>query len=147
MAKDKKTDGKAPAKKEAKVKKEVKKIAAPPSPPRKVGGIVNPMLEDRTCKQGMALSILNEVGKTIKDQAKAEELAALLIRRSGIPYKHGITEDKDTDARHNSEWSGHGYLRWAKNNSDYPERGDKQKERYEKTVPFAKALVKSVNSK
>jgi len=135
---------KSKTKEEGKAKKEARKVELPPSPPRKVGGISNPMLEDKTCKQALALAILAEVRRTTKDGDKAEEVTALLIRKSGIPYKHGITEKDDTDTRHNAEWSGHGYLRWAKNNEDYPKRGNKQSERYEKVVPFAKALVKAL---
>jgi len=141
MAKQKTAD-KAKAKKEE--KKEVRKVSVPPSPPRKVNGVLNPMLEDRTCKQALALAILTEVRRGNKDSDKAEEITAALIRKSGIPYKHGITEKEDTETRHNAEWSGHGYLRWAKNNEDYASRGDKQNERYEKVVPFAKALVKNL---
>jgi len=121
-------------KKEKAEKKERSKPVAPPSPPKKVGGVSNPLMVSKTLKRALAVAIFN--------LTKTKEKAAAFIRASGICFKKGITEEQLTDPLHQGEWNGMNYANWASKNTEYAKVGDKQKERYDTVLPFAKAIVK-----
>jgi len=132
MAKEKKDEK---GKKEKKEKKTRVKVTAPPSPPKKIGGVVNPLMESKTLKRALAVAIYLIV--------KNKEKAAALIRASGICFKKGITEEQLTDPLHQGEWNGMNYANWASKNTEYAKTGDKQGERLKTVTPFAKAIAKS----
>ena len=135
MAKEKKDEKGKREKVEKKEKKTRVKVTVPPSPPKKIGGVSNPLMESKTLKRALAVAIYLIV--------KNKEKAAALIRASGICFKKGITEEQLTDPLHQGEWNGMNYANWASKNTKYAEAGDKQKERLTKVAPFAKAIAKS----
>jgi len=111
-----------------------KKAEQPPKPPNSIGSVGNPLMKSKTLKRALAVAIFN----LTKDKDKA----AVLIRRSGICWQKGITEEQLTDPLHQGEWNGTNYANWASKNVEYPKVGDKQAERYNNVMPFAVVLVK-----
>ncbi len=140
-APENKKPSKAPSKKKVekvkadlKAKDSAKGVPAPKAIPVKVGGVVNPLVEQRRLKRAMAVALF--------DLEKDEEKLAKLIVASGIPFKQVASKDdvEGADLCNKVEWSGKSYAGWAVvNGKDYKAA---HPDKVKACVEFAKALVK-----